>query len=278
MTLLSDGGGSPIQSLSRQCSPAEINMDLTMCGLLIERAEELAELYAEHGNWNDVKEIWFDERFSNRSTRESSQKIYRILTSRFKTAPASLPNPSDLPSVFERCSTAQDKAQILYLYLVADDLLVQYVVHEYVARLIRGQPNSLDFSNEMLIDILTQLEYSDGTSFEYADSTTERWCVGFRSVMRACGVLQDTQSTVGEPPSVGEIPLLVAMDYSYETDNEWLSAPRGLLYLLQPEDRWEELFDRAASTDAWKYLELPGDLELRPTNEPYSWIDSGSES
>jgi len=33
-------------------------MDLTMCGLLVERAEELARLYAEHGNWNDVKERW----------------------------------------------------------------------------------------------------------------------------------------------------------------------------------------------------------------------------
>ncbi len=278
MTLVSDGGGSPIQSLSRKCSPEEINMDLTMCGLLIERAEELVELYAEHGNWNDVKEIWFEERFSNRSTRASSQKIYRILTSRFKNAPVSLPNPSDLPSVFEKCSTTQDKAQILYLYLVADDLLVQYVVHEYVSRLTHEQQEGLDFSNEEITEILSQLEYTDGTSFEYADSTTERWCVGFRSVMRACGVLQDTQSTVGKPPSVGDIPLLVAMDYSYETDNEWLNAPRGLLYLLQPEDRWEELFDRSANTDAWKYLELPGDLELRPTNEPYSWIDNGSES
>ena len=64
----------------------------------------------------------------------------------------------------------------------------------------------------------------------------------------------------------------------YETGDEWLTAPRGLLYLFQPEDRWEELFDRSASTDAWKYLELPGDLELRPTNEPYSWINNGGES
>ncbi len=208
MTLVSDGGGSPLQSLSRHYSSEEINMDLTMCGLLIERAEELARLYAEHGNWNDVKEVWFDERLSNRSTRGSSQKIYRILTSRFKNAPASLPNPSDLPSVFEKCRTTQDKAQILHLYLVADDLLVQYVVHEYVARLTEGHTKPLDFSNETLIEILSELEYSDGDSFEYADSTTERWCIGFRSVMRKIGVLESQQSVVGEPPSLGDIPLL----------------------------------------------------------------------
>jgi len=109
-------------------------MDLTMCGLFVERAEELARLYAEHGNWNDVKERWFDERLSNRSTRGSSQKIYRVLTSRFKNAPTDLPNPSVLPTIFDECQTTRDKAQILYLYLVADDSLVRYVVHEYMAR------------------------------------------------------------------------------------------------------------------------------------------------
>jgi hypothetical protein len=253
-------------------------MDLTMCGLLVDRAEQLARLYAEHGNWNDVKEIWFDERLSNRSTQGSSQKIYRVLTSRFKNAPSSLPNPSSLPTVFERCQTERDKAQILYLYLVADDPLVRYVVHEYVSCLTDGRQQPLEFSNAELTDILSTLEYADGTRFDYADSTTKRWCEGFRSVMRDCGVLQETQSTVGTPPSVGDTPLLVAMGYSYEPDGEWLTRPRGLCYLFQPEARWEELFNRSARTDAWEYVELPGDLALRPTDEPHSWIDEGGEN
>ena len=37
-------------------------MDLTMCGLLPGRAEEIARLYREHGDWNQVEEIWFEER------------------------------------------------------------------------------------------------------------------------------------------------------------------------------------------------------------------------
>ncbi len=276
MTYVSDGSGSLLPSLSRQLSPGDVNMDLTMCGLLVERAEELAQLYADHDNWNDVKEIWFDERLSNRSTRGSSQKIYRVLTSRFKNAPTALPNPSALPSVFDECRTSQDKAQILYLYLVADDSLVRYVVHEYVGRFANGETEPLNFSNETLGQILDQLEYSDGTEFDYADSTTERWCEGFRSVMREIGVLEGQQSTLGEPPSLGDAPLLVSMDYSFGVDDEeWITAPRGLLYLLQPESRWEELFDRAASTDAWEYLEVHGELDLRPTDEPYSWVQGG---
>lgn len=276
MTYVSDGGGSQLPSLSRQLSPGDVNMDLTMCGLLVERAEELAQLYADHGNWNDVKEIWFDERLSNRSTRGSSQKIYRVLTSRFKNAPTALPNPSALPSVFDECRTSQDKAQILYLYLVADDSLVRYVVYEYVGRFTNGETEPLNFSNETLGQILDQLEYSDGTEFDYADSTTERWCEGFRSVMREIGVLEGQQSTLGEPPSLGDAPLLVSMDYSFGVDaEEWITAPRGLLYLLQPESRWEELFDRAASTSAWEYLEVHGELDLRPTDEPYSWVQDG---
>ncbi|WP_205742981.1 DUF1819 family protein [Halalkalirubrum salinum] len=251
-------------------------MDLTACGLLVDRAEELTQRYAEHGNWNDVKDVWFDERLANRSTRGSSQKIYRILTSRFKNAPPALPNPSALPAIFDRCATSQDKAQILYLYLVADDLLVQYVVSEYVDRLQNAVAEPLEFSNNTLNQILSQLEYVDRTRFDYAASTTERWCAGFRSVMREIGALGGHQSTLGKQPSIGDTPLLVSMDYSFGVDDEeWIAAPRGLLYLFQSESRWKELFDRAASTDAWEYLELHGALTLRPTDSPYSWVQDG---
>lgn len=251
-------------------------MDLTMCGLLVERAEELARLYKEHGNWNDVKDIWFDERLSNRSTRGSSQKIYRVLTSRLKNAPSSLPNPSLLPTILEDCTTIQDKAQVLYLYLVADDDLVRYTIHEYVARMRKGGVDPLDFSNETLVDVLQSLEFADGTTFDYADSTTRRWCEGIRSVMREVGVLDGQQDLVGTTPSLGDISLLVAMGYSYERGGEdWLQAPTGLLYLFQPESRWEELYDRVADTNVWEFVELHGELQLRPVDGPYGWIDVG---
>jgi len=108
-----------------------------------------------------------------------------------------------------------------------------------MARLTDGNTDSLDFSNETLVDILTHLEYSDGGSFDYADSTTERWCEGFRSVMRKIGVLDGQQSVVGTSPSVGDTPLLVAMDYSYGSDDEdWLTSPRGAALPFQPANRW----------------------------------------
>ena len=275
MNTLPDGDNGP-PSLSRTFSPEEVNMDLTMCGLLPDRAEEIARLYREHGNWNQVKDIWFEERRANRSTKGSSQKIYRVLSSRFKNAPATLPNPSELPAVLDTCSSSRDKAQVLYLYLVADDALVRYAVHEYARRLAEDFPEPLDFSNETLTSILNQFEYTDETPFDYADSTTERWCEGLRSVMREIGVLENQQTVVGNPPSLGETPLLVAMGYSYEEgDEEWFESPTGLQYLFQPSARWEELYNRAAETEAWEFVELHGSLQLRPTDEPYSSITSG---
>jgi len=275
MNTLPDGDNGP-PSLSRTFSPEEVNMDLTMCGLLPDRAEEIARLYREHGNWNQVKEIWFEERRANRSTKGSSQKIYRVLSSRFKNAPATLPNPSDLPAVLDTCSSSRDKSQVLYLYLVADDALVRYAVHEYARRLAEDFPEPLDFSNETLTSVLNQFEYTDETPFDYADSTTERWCEGLRSVMREIGVLENQQTVVGNPPSLGETPLLVAMGYSYEEgDEEWFESPTGLQYQFQPSARWEELYNRAAETEAWEFVELHGSLQLRPTDEPYSSITSG---
>jgi len=94
MTLVADGSGPPLPSLSRQLSPGDVNMDLTMCGLFVERAEELARLYAR------TRELERCQReMVRRTTIEpkhtgSSQKIYRVLTSRFKNAPTDLPNQS----------------------------------------------------------------------------------------------------------------------------------------------------------------------------------------
>jgi len=250
MNTLPDGGEEP-PSLSLEFSHEDINMDLTMCGLLPERAEELTRLYREHKNWNQVKEVWFEERRANRSTRGSSQKIFRVLTSRLKNAPVSLPNPRDLPAALDASATSQDKAQVLYPYLVANDALVRYVVHKCFNRLSSDSPDALDFSNELLISALNQFEYADGTPFDYADSTTERWCEGFRSVMREIGVLENQQTVVGKPPSLGDTPLLVAMGYSYEEDKgELFESPIGLQYLFQPNAHWEELYNGAAETEA----------------------------
>jgi len=272
MNALPDGGQNP-PSLSRAFSPEEVTMDLTMCGLLPERAAELARLYREHGNWNEVEEVWFEERRANRSTRGSARKIYRVLTSRFKNAPASLPNPRDLPTILDTGATPRDNSQVLYPYLVADDALVRYVAHEYIQRLSADHPDALDFSNETLTTVLDQFEYADGSAFDYADSTTERWCEGFRSVMRDIGVLEDQQTVVGSPPSLGDIPLLVAMGYSYEEGADgWVESPVGLQYLFQPNERWEELYDRAAETGVWEFVELHGRLELRPADGAYAWL------
>lgn len=276
MGISSDGGCSWVSSLSCQLSPGEVNADLTRCGLLVERAEKLARLYREHGNWNDVKRVWFDERLSNRSTRSSSQAIFRVLTSRLKNAPTSLPNPRDLPAVLEECATTRDKAQVLYLYLVEDDALVRYAIHEYASRLQSSNHEPLDLSDETLTDILRSLEYTDGSTFDYADSTTRRWCDGFRSVMREIDVLGGRQDVVGSPPATGTIPLLVSLGYSYAVGNDgWVDSPRGLLYLFQPEGRWDELFDRAVRTDAWTFVELHGDLQLRPEGTTYDWVTGG---
>ncbi|WP_248897120.1 hypothetical protein [Haloplanus sp. XH21] len=273
MTIRSDGGGPQLASLSREFSPPEVTMDLTMCGLPVGRAEELARLYQKHGTWSRVEEVWFEERRANRSTRESFRELSRVLTSRFKNAPASLPNPRDVPSVLDACATPRDKAQVLYPYLVADDALGRYVVHEYAQRLLADHPDALDFSTETLTAVLKQFKSADGTPFDYADSTTERWGEGFRSVMREVGVLENQRTVVGTPPSLGDAPLLVAMGHSYEAgEDASVESPVGLQYLFQPSARWAALYDRVAETDAWEFVELHGSLQLRPVDEPYAWI------
>lgn len=275
MSQTPEENGSGLSSLSRRLTPGEVNMDLTKCGLLPEQAELLARLYAGHGNWNDVKEEWYEDRLADRSTRDSSQGIFSVLSSRFKNAPKSLPNPAKIPSMFEECQNSQSKGQILFMYAIADDSLVRYTVHEYARRFADEGASALDFSDEALGGILDALEYGDGTGFDYAESTVKRWNTGFRSLMRKIGVLEDGTSSTGEPPSVGNAPLLVGIGYSSMVEQDgWTSSPRGLQYLFQPEERWRELYDRAVETDVWEYLGVHGDLKLRPVNDRYPWSAS----
>jgi len=279
MGIRGDGGSALVPSLDASFSHEEISMDLTMCGLLAERAEEMAELYAAHRDWTTVEARWFDERLDGRSTRGSSRKIYRVLSSRFKTAPPSLPSVSRLPSVLNQCKTRRDKAQVLYFYLIEDDPLVKFAVHEYVRRLQRRGVDGLDFQQEAIERILDEFHYADGTGYDYAESTTDRWGEGLRSLMRDIGVIETQQSLQGQIPNVGTVPLLVASGYSWENDEEmWLSRPLGWLYLFQPEQYWDSLIERVSNHSAWETSGIHGDLRLQPVGETYAWAEPMEEA
>jgi hypothetical protein len=274
MDTRADGEGSPIPSLDSTFSHDEVTMDLTMCGLLVDNAETIARLYAETRDWTTVEERWFDERFDERSTRGSSRKIYRVLSSRFKTAESSLPAIAKLPSVFDQCETHRDKAQVLYFYLIEDDPLVKFTVHQYVQRLQQSGVEGLDFGQETVERILNEFHYDDGSAFDYAESTTRRWGEGFRSVMREIDVLESQQAVQGQVPNIGRIPLLVASGYSWETHGkDWLAHSIGWQYLFQPEEYWDSLAERLSNHPVWEASGIHGELRLQPVDETYGWAE-----
>lgn len=267
-----------LPSLNSTFSQDEVSMDLTRCGLLVENAEQIARLYARHSDWTVVGEKWLQGRFDERSTRSSSKEIFRILSSRFKTAGSVLPAIAQLPSIFDECATTQDKAQILYLYLIKDDPLVRYTVHRYIQRLQEFGTDGLDFTQETIEQILNEFHYDDGSEFDYAESTTRRWGGGIRSVMRKIGVLETQQAVYGQIPPLSTITLLVASGYSWERiGNEWLSSPVGWLYLFQSEQHWESLAERVGEHPDWEASGIHGEFRLQPVNETYSWAESMEE-
>lgn len=251
-------------------------MALTMCGLLVEKAEQLSQLYARHRDWTVVEEKWETERYDERSTRDSSKKIYRVLSSRFKTAHSNLPPITKLPFVFDQCANHRDKAQVLYFYLLEDDPLVKYTVHRYANRMRQMGMRGLDFEQGTVERLLNEFHYEDGSEFDYADSTTRRWGEGFRSVMREIDVLESQQELHGQVPNVGTVPLLVASGYSWETgEKDWLTLPVGWLYLFQPEQYWDSLAERLGNHPSWEASGIHGELRLQPVDQTYAWAESG---
>ncbi|WP_323676883.1 BrxA family protein [Halorubellus sp. PRR65] len=247
-------------------------MALTRCGLLVDKAEQIARLYSHHRDWTIVEEEWLEGRHDERSTRGSSKGIYRELSSRFKTAGENLPAVTRLPTVFDQCETTRDKAQVLYFYLIEDDPLVKYITHRYVQRLKRSGTEGLNYEQETVAQLLNEFHYDDGTQFDYAESTTRRWGEGLRSVMREIGVLETQQTLQGEAPNVGTVPLLIASGYSWEQDGkEWLTHPVGWLYLFQSEPYWESLAERVGNHPGWEASGIHGELRLQPVDGTYDW-------
>ncbi len=249
-------------------------MELTRCGLLIGRAEKLAQLYAQHRDWTVVEQKWVEGRFDERSTHGSSKGIYRALSSRFKTAGSELPSIVQLPSVLGQCETVRDKAQVLYFYLLEDDPLVKHTVHRYVDRLQGAGVDGLDFEQEMIEGLLNEFHYDDGSEFDYAESTTRRWGEGLRSVMREIGVLDTQQALQGQIPNLGTTPLLVASGYSWKLHgDDWLSQPTGWRYLFQSEQYWGSLVERVSDDPNWEASGIHGELRLQPVDDTYGWAE-----
>lgn len=275
MTLRTDGKGDSLPSLDSRFSHGEVSMSLTMCGLLVEKAEQLSRLYARHRDWTVVEGKWETERYDERSTRDSSKKIYRVLSSRFKTAGSDLPAITKLPSIFDQCANHRDKAQVLYFYLLEDDPLVKYTIHRYAERMRQMGVDGLDFEQDTIENLLSEFHYDDGSEFDYAESTTRRWGEGLRSVMREIEVLETQQALHGKVPNVGIVPLLVAAGYSWENDGtDWLKLPIGWLYLFQPEQYWNSLAERLSDHPSWESSGIHGELRLQPVAETYGWAES----
>jgi hypothetical protein len=263
-----------LPSLDSTLSHGDVSMALTRCGLLVDKAEMLARLYARHRDWTVVEEQWIEARIDERSTRGSSKGIYRELSSRFKTASGNLPAIVRLPSVFDQCETERDKAQVLYFYLLEDDELMKYVVHQYVHQLRTIGVEGLDFTQDAVEQILNEFHYDDGSAFDYAESTTRRWGEGLRSVMREIGVLETQQTLQGQIPNIGTVPLLVASGYSWEAHgDDWVSQPTGWLYLFQPEQYWDSLAERLSGHPNWEASGLHGELRLQPVDDTYGWAE-----
>jgi hypothetical protein len=162
----------------------------------------------------------------------------------------------------------------LSFYLLEDDQLVKYAVHQYVHRLQTTGVEGLDFTQDTVERILNEFHYDDGSIFDYAESTTRRWGEGLRSVMREIGVLESQQTLQGQIPNVGTIPLLVASGYSWEIHgDDWLSQPTGWLYLFQSEQYWDSLAERLSEHPGWEASGIHGELRLQPVDETYGWAE-----
>ena len=256
-----------LPSLNGTFSAPDVSMSLTEAGLLPGRMETVTRLYSEHHNWGAVKEKWHEERIHERGSRGSAQKIFRILKRRLQSGGKKLPSLSELHTLVEECPTEQAKAQLFYFYMVREDNLFRFVLHE----ILRGQgtdSTEWHLPTSKITAILSRFEYQDGAGLQYAESTLRRWGQGFRSVLRDIGVLKGPYDENGVVPSVDLPPAHVGALYSWnEEGKNWPDCPVGWLYLFQPPAHRETLLGMIQSSGRWSASRLRDQTIISPTEE-----------
>ncbi|MFB6201028.1 MAG: DUF1819 domain-containing protein [Halorhabdus sp.] len=267
-----------IRSLNGQFTLDETHIGLVAASLDLEQTREIVELYNDCGDWTTASEAWLEERRAGRLTVEGSRRSFNAIKPRLQEAGGGLPPLQYLPDVLDACRKERDQLQVLYCYLVAEDAVVRYVLHEYLQELGVKSVDNLDFSDDRIVTLLDDFQHTDGEPLDFSDSTKDRWATNFRGVLRSIGVIQSQQGTTGDVPNVGDIPLEVAAYWSwYEQDDEWLMNPIGWRYLFQPEPFWEPQSQRLAKSPRWSAHESHGRLWYEPVDDFYATLAGDAE-
>jgi len=243
-------------------------MDLTGCGMNIEKTEKIVNLYAEFLEWEKVKEKWHEKRLGGRGSRHSSQKVFHILKKRLQSGNNDLPSVKSLSKILDVCEKKREKAQIIYFYIYEKEGLFRFLVSKLSQNTNNKQ--NIDFSNQNLWSNLKEFRLKNGDKIQFSKATLERWFAGFRGVMREIGVIPSKQKMEGESPLVSDIVLQLASGYSWKIiGKNWLEKPIGWIALFQPEEKWMDLISRLNQYEYWELYEVQGKQRMKPKENPF---------
>ena len=267
-----------IQSLNGQFSTEETHIGLVAASLDLDQTREIAELYNDSGDWNTTSERWLDERRAERVTIEGSRRSFNAIKPRLQEDGGGLPPLRYLPDILDQCRNQRDQHQVIYCYLVAEDAVFQYVLHEYLVQGDDRGASNLDFSDSQIIGMLEEFQHIGGEPLDWAESTKDRWASNFRGVLRSIGVIDSRQGTTGEVPNIGDVPLEVAAYWSWHEDgDEWLTHPLGWRYLFQPEPFWEPQTQRLTKSTRWTSHQAHGRRWYEPIDNFYAALAGQAE-
>lgn len=272
------GQGDSVRSLNGQSSSDETHIGLVAASLDLDQTREIAELYNDSDDWNSTSERWLDERRAERVTIEGSRRSFNAIKPRLQEAGGGLPPLKYLPAILDECRNERDQHQIIYCYLVAEDAVFRYVLHEYLRQGRTQGASKLDFSDDRIIEMLNEFQHTGGEPLDWSESTKDRWASNFRGVLRSIGVIESHQGTTGDVPNIGDVPLEVAAYWSwYKDGDEWLTNPLGWRYLFQPEPFWDPQSQRLAKSTRWSSHQAHGRRWYEPVDDFYAKLAGQTE-
>ncbi len=168
--------------------------NLQNVGLVLAESEALLGCYAQSGDWAKVRHLALDKNLLGKRSTITVRHILKVVARRYLRGPEWLPDGQSAGTFFAHPRVpSRAKAEVAFLYTVAEDLLVQSCLEQLV---LSAPPGNLEtyLHAEEVVTFLEKLGTKHSELARWKPYLKKRWSQGFLSLLRDVGFVEPAPS------------------------------------------------------------------------------------
>ncbi len=244
--------------------------NLQRVGLVPGETQALLSAYIEVGDWAKVRQLALEQNLLGKRSTTTVRGILKAVARRYLKGPEWLPGARSAGTFFAQPSIpSRAKAQVAFLYTVAEDLLVQACLESLVV----GRPQPRSGTHLHLDDVLAFLRGMEAEHPQVArwrPYLRRRWASGFLSLLRDGGLMEPAPSwTLADPIILPEAFGFVFPWLAERTGSARAALEhRALAWWGLDAGELRELLSTGQALGWWRYAAAGSMVEFQPLRPP----------